>query len=232
MVSRPPTAIAVAKRALVLSGVACRAFLEKIDDDEQRHGLADAIADFFNELDLWPFLEPYEQKVFDCTIGEMPPRMQIRGTWFAEGVSILAWALRRRDFPPHDQEIDPIVITNSLDFLGGGAKDLLISPRLRRSVDLETARLWFYEMHCTLRGFLHYGGSGRLPNWLGEYLHIFNLPPDRVTFAGLLLIDGKPLAELDRARVEACENIIRERHRAAIWLAGEHSVYTDIRVDT
>lgn len=232
MDSRPPTPIAVAKRALVLSGVACRAFLEKMDDDEQRRPLADAISDWFNELDLWPYLEPYEQKVFDYTIGEMPPRMQIRGTWFSEGVAILAWALRRGDFPPHDQEIDPVAITNSLGFLAEGAKDLLISPRLRFPVDLNTARLWLYEMHCTLRGFLHYGGSGRLPDWLGEYLHIFNLPPDRVKRGPLLLVDGTPLAELDRARLEACENIIRERHRAAIWLTGEHSVYTDIRVDT
>ena len=47
-----------------------------------------------------------------------------------------------------------------------------------------------------------------------------------------LAFEGKPLAEADRERLEEWEVVIRERHRASMWLVGDEDPYTAISVDT
>src|SRR5947209_6400159 len=99
MVFLPPKATDVARRALILSGVVCRAALESYNDEEYKRETASRIHDWFDELDLWLHLEPCEERIICCPFGEMPRRLQIQGTWFIEGVALLAWALRRSGFP-------------------------------------------------------------------------------------------------------------------------------------
>lgn len=226
------TAIAVARRALILSGVVCRASIETYTDDEYKRETTDSIRDWFSDLNLWPYLEPDERKIICSAFGEMSLRLRIRGTWFVEGLSLLAWSLGRYDFPAHDQKVDPIEVTNSLDFLDAGAHQILGAPRLRDAAELHAAREWFYDVHSTLRSVIHYGGTGRLPHWIADYAQVLGLAPDCVLRDGFLLLDGKPIAESHDTRAKAWEEVICERHRAAIWLLGEHPVYTELNVDT
>lgn len=186
----PPTALAVARRAMILCGVVCRASIETYEDEDYRLETADRIRNWFTDLDLWPYVESHEQAIIDCEFGEMPPRLRIRGTWLIEGLSILSWALKRRDFPPHDDKVDPIAVTNSLDFLSEDAKSLLTTAHLREAAELQAAREWFYDVHCTLRSFLHYGGNGRLASWIGDYLQVLNIPAECVMCDGSLALDG------------------------------------------
>jgi hypothetical protein len=47
-----------------------------------------------------------------------------------------------------------------------------------------------------------------------------------------LAIDGKALAQVEKNRVQECEWITCERHRAIIWLVGEYPIFTETPVDT
>jgi uncharacterized protein DUF4272 len=227
----PPSPVEVARRALVLSGVVCRAFIENHKDEKSRD-TAEEIHEWFDELELWPYLEPYEQEIINAEFGTMDRHLNITGTWFVEGLAILAWALRRGKFPPHDKQVDPIAVTNSLDFLSPDAANLLAAPTLRPAEEIKAAREWFYDVHCSLRGFLNWNGDGHLASWIGDYVKVLGLKRKKVMAGKSLAFEGKPLAETDRERLEQWEPVICERHRASMWLVGDEDPYTEISVDT
>jgi hypothetical protein len=228
---QPPEPIDIARRALILSGVVCRASIESYTDEEYKRETADDIHEWFDELDLWPYLEPDEEQIIRSPFGEMPRGAEIQGTWYVEGLAVLAWALRRGEFPPHDQKVDAIAVTNALQFLDPDAETLLISPTVRDQAEPQAAREWFYDLHCKLGGFLRHGGDGRLASWIGDYLAILGIDPKLVMHDGRLTVDGKPVGEANRRRLEEWESVIRERHRATIWLVGEQPLYTELSVD-
>jgi len=230
--NHPPTAVEVARRALILSGVVCRAYLEAYKDEDYRRQTVADLREWFDELSLWPHLEPDEKEILDAPLGAMHRSLYLHGTWYVEGLAILVWALRRGDFPPHDQQVDPIAVTNAMDFLDPRATALLSSPKLRRPTELEACREWFYDVHCTLRGFLNHGGDGHLARWIGKFCKRLRLDQPSVMIDGGLAFEGKTLAEAERRRLQEWESVICERHRAAIWLVGEDVRYTEISVDT
>lgn len=229
----PPTPVEVARRALILSAVVCRANLEAYRDEDYRQEAKEDMDEWLDELELWPHLEPDEREIMHAPFGKISRSLEIDGTWYAEGLAILAWALRRSEFPPHDKKVDPIAVTNALDFLSPDAADLLAFPRLRSKKKRQAVREWFYDVHCTLRGFLYHGGDGHLATWIGEYLNILGIDPKEVmTEDCYLLFRGRRLQHAETDELENWEWIIRERHRAAIWLVGEDPLYTEISVDT
>jgi len=228
----PPKPLDIARRALILSGVVCRASLESYTDKDYQRETRARIQGWFDELELWPHLEPLEEKIIRAPFGKLPRRLQIQGTWFIEGLAILAWALKRSDFPAHDQKADAVAVTNALDFLQPDAAKLLLAPKVRKRAELEAAREWFYDAHCTLRRFLHHAGDGRLASWIGDYLKVLGIDPKAVMKMGHLAVEGQAVGEADRERLLGWENVICERHRAAIWLAGEDPLYTELPVDT
>lgn len=229
---QPPEPVVIARRSLILSGIVCRASLENYADEEYKRETAALIHSWFDELGLWPYLEPCEEEIVRCPFDKMPKRLVVRGTWFVEGIAVLAWALNRHDFPPHDQKVDPVAITNALDFLDPSAEQLLTSPSARNQAELKAAREWSYDLHCTLRGFLHHGGDGRLAPWIGDYLATLGLEPHTVMKDGILTVAGKPIVETARDELLEWENVISEKHRAAIWLEGRYPLYTELPVDT
>jgi hypothetical protein len=222
----------IGRRALILSGVVCRASLEGYTDESYVRDTAGSIIDWFDDLDLWPYVEPDEERILRSQFGQLPKPLQVCGTWFIEGLALLAWAMRRGDLPSHDQQVDPIGVTNSLDFLEPSAAELIIAPRLRDHAELNAAREWYYDVHCTLRGFLHHGGDGQLAKWIVDCLAILELSPETVMHHGSLALKGVPIGEVEREGLETWEWVIRERHRAAIWLEGEYPRYTELPVDT
>jgi hypothetical protein len=229
---RPQTAVEVARRTLILSAVVCRASIEVYSDENHQRQTADDIHEWLDELRLWPHVEPDEEQILHASFGTMSERLGIRGTWFVEGLAILSWALRRGEFPPHDHKVDPVAVTNDLDFLHPDAEKHLQAPTLRETAEVEAAREWFYDLHCTLRGFLFHSGNGCLANWIGQYLAVLAVDPRAVQQGNSLLYGGRPLRESERDRLQKWEWIICERHRAAIWLVGEDQLYTELLVDT
>jgi hypothetical protein len=229
---QPQTPINVARRALILSGVVCRASLESCPDKTLREGTLQRVNEGFDRLELWPHLEPTEERIIRANYGTMDKRLAIRGQWFVEGLAILGWALGLGEFPRHDQTVDPFEVTGNLGFLDPSAEDLLKSPKLRPLRELKAAREWYYDAHCTIRGFLNHGGDGHLAEWIDDFPAILDVKPQSVMVDRILAVDGRPLHEISRGRVQECEWVIGERHRGTIWLVGEYPSFTELPVDT
>jgi hypothetical protein len=217
---------------LILSAVVCRAFLESYTDEPYKRETVDDIHEWFDELDLWPQVEPDECEIVRAPFGKMSKWSQVRGTWYVEGLAILAWALQRGEFPAHHEQVDPIAVTNALNFLDPDAEQLLRSPNLRELAELQAAREWFYDVHCKVRGFLNRGTESHVSDWIGEQLTILKIDPTTVIREGNLTVAGKLLRDTNREWLEDWESVICERHRAAIWLVGEDPLYTEISVAT
>ena len=229
---RPPTALDVGRRALILSSVVCRVSIERDSDETYKRQTAADIDEWLDDLGLWPHLEPDEEELLRAPLGEMTQRLQIRGTWFAEGLSILSWALHRSEFPPHDRKVDAVAVTNDLDFLHQDAKKLLESPTLRDTVELEAVREWFYDLHCSLRCYLKHGGDGHLASWIGDDLHLLGIDPADVMIDGRIAFRRRRVEEVGRKELQDWESVVCERHRASIWLRGYDEPFTELPVDT
>jgi len=228
----PPAPVDVVRRALILSAVVCRSHLENYKDEEYRRQTVEYIREWFDELDLWPHLEPSEEKIIRADFWTIPNWLRARGTWYVEGLAMLAWALKRAEFPPHDEKVDPIAVTDALGFLDPDAGKMLEAPRLRKAVEIKAAREWVYDVHCTLRGFLHHDGDGHLAKWIVDYLRDLKIAPAKVMIKGHLAFKGKSLQKADRGELEDWEHIVCERHRAVIWLEGDEELFTELSVDT
>jgi hypothetical protein len=229
---RPPTPLEVAQRALILSAVICRASIEKDRDEEYKQKTIEDIHEWIEELRLWPHLDPVEKQILQIPLGALSRRLQIQGTWFSEGLAILSWSLHRSEFPTHDVTVDPIAVTNALDFLDPDAEKLLESTLLREAVELEAAREWFYDLHCTLRVYLFHNRDGLLAEWIDHYLTILAVDPKTIHKRRSLRFEGRLLREAERKRLQEWEWVITERHRASIWLVGEYPLLTEVPVDT
>ena len=69
---QPPEPTVIARRSLILSGIVCRASLENYADEEYKRDTAALIHSWFDELSLWPYLEPCEEEIVRCPFDKMP----------------------------------------------------------------------------------------------------------------------------------------------------------------
>src|SRR5262249_62187767 len=83
------------------------------EENYRRQTVAD-LREWFDELSLWPHLEPDEKEILDAPLGAMHRSLYLHGTWYVEGLAILVWALRRGDFPPPEPQRDPTAVTNAV----------------------------------------------------------------------------------------------------------------------
>ena len=65
-----------------------------------------------------------------------------------------------------------------------------------------------------------------------EWLALLKIDESRLVIEGDLGIHGQPIHAIDKHTLQSCESITRKRHRAAIWLIGEHPAYYAFPIDT
>lgn len=228
----PPEPIQVAQRALILSAVVCRANIELYLDEEVREMYAEKIHEWLSDLDLWAYLEPRELEIINSDFGELRESVRAEGTWYAEGLALLGWALQCCDFPAHDHKVNAFQITGSLDFLFPEASAILTNPNLRSQEQIQAAREWYYSLHCGLRQVLHHHKVYYFPTWIDDYLHCLEIDPGTVKYENGIGYAGNSLSEIDRDELDEWEYVIHHRHRASIWLVGTYESYTELPVDT
>ncbi len=178
-------------------------------------------------------IEPAEKDMIYAPLGSLDKQKGTRATWRAEGLGILAWALGRFPFPKYGEKVDPYELTDSLAFLDEEATNVIQSAELRPRAQLKACRELFYAIHCRLREFQRQKKARSIaawiePTWL-ETLGIESpLGP-----AGDLRVGGLEIGDVDEGKVNQYAWAVNERHRAAIWLAGEEGpLYSGFSVDT
>ncbi|MCC2668581.1 MAG: hypothetical protein K0Q72_1052 [Armatimonadetes bacterium] len=228
-----PSAAEVARRALILSAMICRAHLDAAPGDPEARTLHGRIDDWLQRLGLHELLAPEEASILTAPLGGLEARKRIQATWLVEGLAILAWALGRYPLPALAAKVDVYDVTAELGFLAEDAAGLLDQPELRPVEELNACREVLYAVHCRLRDVRRRPERNDFHQWLEPtWLEALGLTPEAVIAAGDLAIDGLPLHRADPARVQEVEAIVYERHRAAIWLAGEEPGFWEVTVDT
>jgi hypothetical protein len=117
--SQRPSARRVAARAMVLSTVVCRAYLER-EHYAGIHENADgvyALVNWLVESGLEREMELDEREFLGTPVGEASRQMAVNGFWRTEGLGVLAWALQRFDVPPYDQMTNPDAAQKSVGYL-------------------------------------------------------------------------------------------------------------------
>jgi uncharacterized protein DUF4272 len=228
----PPTPERVAKRALILSAVACRGAIEREAGDENAEAFRGRVLDWVKDLDLCEEIETGELELLDLPLGNLPKQVEVNASWRAEGLAVLAWALKRMDLPPHDQMADPSAIAESLGFLRDGASTVLESPQMRSGEDIARLGEMMFALHWRLRDYsLNHKALDFIEFaktcWFGP-LEINGLR----CIENDLAIGDIPIGRSDERSWRTCLSIAQERHLAANWLRGDEQIYSDVSTDT
>lgn len=229
----PPSDERVARRALILSAVVCRGNIDHGAGNDEAESLRSRMLDWVQSLELLDEIEPRELALLQAPLGTLAEWQVISTTWQAEGLAILGWALNCLDLPQHAEKVDPYAATDALSFLSMDAVKDVRSPGLRLLLEIRALRETYYHIHVALRDFERHRRPTNFARWVDPAdLSRLGLSIDELTAEGDLQIGGQPLRLVPDEKRQVCEWIMRERHRAAIWLVGEEAVYSEVTADT
>lgn len=228
----PPDPNRVARRAIVMSAVVCRAFIESDAGSDDAERFRTGLTEWLASLGVSQELEPWEAAMLEKPLGNLESAEQINASWLSEGLAVLAWALGRYELPPYDQSVDPKAVADSLKFLQDGAKQLLSEPHLRPAEELEGYNNAVFSLHWRLRQY----GLTHEPMDFEEFAKTAWFGP--LSLEGLRLVDkdlalgSVPIHKADQQEFAHCQSIAQERHRASNWLGGYQEIYSEVDTST
>lgn len=225
----PPTAERVARRTLVLLGLALTAecALEHACDQ----AFADAVHEQLTDWSVTEELEPYESALRTTPVSQWERQDAVNALWRYEGLGVLVWAHGLVELPPDVPFEAPTVTAALLPARDLGLAHLLERP-LRPSTDVDTLADAYFTAHWRLREF------GRVPAALDLRSFATTAWFGPLSLTGLPLADddlavgGAPLAQADGMLVRRATSVVVERRTAVGWLRGEDPVYSQVRLDT
>jgi hypothetical protein len=229
---RPPDAVRVAARALVLAAVCCRALIERDAHKPGCEEMRQRILPWLEEVGAISEAEPEELELVSAHFGTVDDKTIRDASWRSEGMVVLAWALGATDLPGVHEPCEPSSVANGLGFFGERDLAALHRPRLRDFTEIENWADSYLTLHWRLRQF----SLARERVDLVRYVSTCN-------WAALSLehlqIRDKDLA-IDGVRIDQAEykifrqslSIAQERHQAFNWLLGFEPVYSQVTTDT
>ncbi|HXR47733.1 MAG TPA: DUF4272 domain-containing protein [Candidatus Limnocylindrales bacterium] len=230
----PPSASTVARRALILATVSCRGF---IDNDKANASGASSLAkkakDWLFALGLDEELSDWERKILSTEFGQLQERDRINASWLAEGLVILAWALRRVSLPAFDVQCDPSATANVLGFLQPESETVLAKTSLRPLAELNEYNEFILNVHWRIRDFSlnhrTFDFESLAKKAWGEPVLRFGLKLSEKD----IQIGGQPLSKAPENIWRGLTSITQERHRASNWLIGYASEdFYEVTTDT
>jgi hypothetical protein len=241
---------------MVLAAIVCRANLEMDKDDQVRENeeLAPPLLPWLRELRLKSELEPEELRFLETPVGSASQHETANKFFLAEGVAVLAWALRRYELPPYDQLAHPNDPLEGVGFLRTADEgDLRRSAVLRPDPEIGRFSSHITIVNWRLRQFQAGQDSalyrdatglfGRGRSGVGEPMDFVGLLRSYFNFRerwleDLRLIDGdlaigdKSISEAAPAEVRLCGCIATARQVAAYWLEGDNPIYSKVNPST
>jgi hypothetical protein len=214
-----PTAEKVARRAIILSVVSCRAITNKQLDNHEAASLATRANDWLQAIGLNEEVADSERRILTTPFGSLSERDAINGSWLSEAVLVLAWSLGRTELPPFYLQCDPAGAESSLGFLQSINETVLNNPSLRSSDELDEYNDFIYNLHWRLRDYSLRKRPYDCSNLLGDYAGKYGLELKDQD----VCIAGVPITLADDTILRPVESITRERHRASNWLVGYDS---------
>ncbi len=229
----PPSPLRVARRALVMCAVVCRAFIENESDTQWAEDLRHDVIEWTKCIGVFNELEPKEIIILTTPIGQLLAQDHINYSWQCEGLAVLAWALQRFDLPEYDQQIVAADVTDTLGFLDNEeAQKMLRTTVLRNTTELNQYAELMFSLHWRLRDYsltprpMDFQKVAK-EAWFGP-LEIRGL-----RFADQDLVIGEQsISKVAEQKRKECLGITTERHRAINWLLGNDETYSQVTTDT
>ena len=231
----PPGSERVARRALALTAVAARGLM----DMNLAQGLSPAYS--HEHLRAWVEgaeidgeLEPEEKRVIETAPRALDHQDALNAVWRLEGLVVLAWALGLCELPAYDAVVDTDQLLATLGFPNepDRARALLETPVLKSPNALKAYQEQAFALHWRLVDFRVNPQAMDFAKmkeecWFG---------PLDLSWATLaendLAIQGEAISRANADAVGTVASIANERHRAANWLIGYASVYSETDVNT
>ncbi len=220
----PPSPEKVAQRAIVLSTVCCRGFVERDRSNAKEAGaLVKRACNWLRGLGLEEELSAWERQVLDAPFGTLPERDRINASWLSEGLVVLAWALGKAELPGVDEQCSPADTANCLGFLEPIDATVLKDPQIRPLSELQEYNEFIYNIHWRVRDFSlnrrRYDFESLAQKAWGEPVLRHGL----VLRERDLCVNGVPISQSEESAWRALVSITQERHRASNWLIGYES---------
>lgn len=228
----PPSAERVAARALILSAVVCRAAIEGDAGNPEAEEFRGSVRDWVHRVGIAEEAEASEMALLETKLGGLAARQRIDGSWRAEGLVILAWALGKCELPVYDTGVDPYPISQALGFRDERYDSVLSAPKLRSLDEISYVGEKFFSLHWRLRQY----SMDNKPMNFEQFAKTAYFGP--LLLDGLRLIShdieirGKPLCDSSESEWREVLSITRERQQAANWLSGQESTYSQVTCDT
>ena len=230
----PPSAEKVARRALILSVIACRGIVEgDKQDPDGAEKLANRSYQWLLTLGLEPDFSDWERIVFNTPFGHLSDQDRVNASWLSEAVVVMAWALGKIDLPAFTEQCDPAGSANSLGFLQPSETTALNSPKLLPPEALQEYNEFIYNVHWRIRDFSinkkGYDFESLARKAWGEPItrHGLTLSENDIS------LNGVPLSKPAESEWRPFSSITRERHQASNWLIGYASEdFYEVTTDT
>ena len=221
----PPSALRVARRALLLAAMAWRASLPSQQPLVSPEFLREAKtrqASLLAWLSAQGIAEEAEPDEWAYLVAPLEPSQSgqdIDLSWAIEAAAILGWALGRQRLPPYEAKVDPDVLVTRLglgtDLGTSSLRDAMLAPvearwRFARQI---LAIDWRVTEALVRPGPMH------LSNPSDDILARLDFRYGRLR-DGDLLVASKPIAAAPQTKIRRLKSIALERHRAASWLVG------------
>jgi hypothetical protein len=231
----PPSAEKVARRALILSVIACRGIVE--GDKQNPEGaakLANQSYQWLLTLGLESDFSDWERRIFNTPFGQLTVQDRVNASWLSEAVVVMAWALGKTNLPGFSEQCDPAGSANSLGFLQSVEATALNGPQLLPADVLQEYNEFVYNVHWRIRDFSFnkkaYNFESLANNAWGEPLirHGLTLAEDKD-----ISLNGITLSKMPESEWRPFASITRERHQASNWLIGYASEdFYEVTTDT
>lgn len=216
-----------------MSACCCRGCIENGKGNFDAESVQDRMIQWVERFNLVEQLGTFEWDAIRSPLGSLPSVVANRMSWDAEGLAVLVWALGRGKLPEHDGQVDPYAVTDSVNFLGDDANDIIASASLLGAEELNAYRELMYAIHCRVRDFLRGGQRKDFTSWVEmRWFDALRLDSNRFIVDGDLGVDGKTIDIVELERLKTCEWGICEQHRASIWLVGEEQNHWETAADT
>lgn len=224
-----PDASRVLRRALALSAVVCRGFMENQQDRSYAVGLHGRVIAWMERAGIRDELETDELAMVLASIGTLDRQQTANATWRSEGLAVLAWALGKFPLPRHDDTVVPVEAAESVGFLDDSSAE---QAALRPESEIDVMEQHLLALHWRLRDFrlrpdaMDFVEFVRNCRWA-----VLSVDPEALV-EGDLAIDGVRIDRADPERVQECSSIAQERHQAINWLIGDNPIYSQVETNT
>ncbi|MFA6545889.1 MAG: DUF4272 domain-containing protein [Limisphaerales bacterium] len=228
----PPKPERVLARSFCISALICRSFLDPHSDDANCMTTNGKILPWIEAVGAGDELELWEAEALAQPMGSWNERQRVDCSWMSEGLVMLVWALSLCPLPTHDECVDPKEVTDACGFLRDDGAQFGQNARLRSVPELKSAGKRAFAIHWRTRQFqldrkaMDFENLARTA-WFGP-----------LDIAGVALVDSDlsvgdlSLFNADPVDVHRVTSIARERHRAANWLLGECTLFSEVDTST